>query len=33
MEAGIEQLGRGTADSVDQFIVVIEPGARQHSGL
>lgn len=28
MEAGIEHLGRGTADSVDQFIVVIEPGAR-----
>lgn len=28
MEAGLEHLGRGTADSVDQFIVVIEPGAR-----
>jgi CO dehydrogenase maturation factor len=28
MEAGIEHLGRGTAGSVDQFIVVIEPGAR-----
>jgi CO dehydrogenase maturation factor len=28
MEAGIEHLGRGTASSVDQFIVVIEPGAR-----
>lgn len=28
MEAGIEHLGRGTAGSVDEFIVVIEPGAR-----
>ena len=28
MEAGLEHLGRGTADSMDQFIVVIEPGAR-----
>lgn len=28
MEAGIEHLGRGTAENVDQFIVVIEPGAR-----
>ena len=28
MEAGIEHLGRGTADFVDMFIVVIEPGAR-----
>ncbi len=28
MEAGIEHLGRGTAESVDEFIVVIEPGAR-----
>ncbi len=28
MEAGIEHLARGTADSVDAFIVVIEPGAR-----
>ncbi len=28
MEAGIEHLGRGTAGSVDQFVVVIEPGAR-----
>ena len=28
MEAGLEHLGRGTADSVDRFIVVIEPGAR-----
>ncbi|MDR2519584.1 MAG: AAA family ATPase, partial [Eubacteriaceae bacterium] len=28
MEAGIEHLGRGTASSVDQFIVVIEPGSR-----
>ena len=28
MEAGIEHLTRGTADSVDAFIVVIEPGQR-----
>ena len=28
MEAGLEHLGRGTASSMDQFIVVIEPGAR-----
>lgn len=28
MEAGIEHLGRGTAQGVDQFIVVIEPGSR-----
>ena len=28
MEAGIEHLGRGTAESVDAFIVVVEPGAR-----
>lgn len=28
MEAGLEHLGRGTAASMDQFIVVIEPGAR-----
>jgi len=28
MEAGLEHLGRGTADMVDRFIVVIEPGAR-----
>ncbi|MBQ4257866.1 MAG: AAA family ATPase [Clostridia bacterium] len=28
MEAGLEHLGRGTADSMDQFIVVVEPGAR-----
>ncbi len=28
MEAGLEHLGRGTADSMDQFVVVIEPGAR-----
>ena len=26
MEAGIEHLGRGTAESVDAFIVVVEPG-------
>ena len=28
MEAGLEDLGRGTAGNMDQFIVVIEPGAR-----
>jgi len=28
MEAGLEHLGRGTADFVDRFIVVVETGAR-----
>lgn len=28
MDAGIEHLGRATADSVDAFIVVVEPGQR-----
>lgn len=28
MEAGLEHLGRGTAGNMEQFIVVIEPGAR-----
>lgn len=28
MEAGLEHLGRGTAENMEQFIVVIEPGAR-----
>jgi CO dehydrogenase maturation factor len=28
MEAGIEHLGRGTAENVDVFVVVVEPGAR-----
>jgi CO dehydrogenase maturation factor len=28
MEAGIEHLTRGTAESVDAFIVVVEPGKR-----
>ena len=28
MEAGLEHLGRGTAANMEQFIVVIEPGAR-----
>ncbi|MBI5231102.1 MAG: AAA family ATPase [Coriobacteriales bacterium] len=28
MEAGIEHLGRGTAESVDLFIVVVEPSMR-----
>jgi CO dehydrogenase maturation factor len=28
MEAGIEHLGRGTAQGVDVFVVVIEPGIR-----
>ena len=27
MEAGLEHLGRGTAANMDQFVVVIEPGA------
>ncbi|MBI5102289.1 MAG: AAA family ATPase [Nitrospirae bacterium] len=28
MEAGVEHLTRGTADSVDAFVVVVEPGQR-----
>lgn len=28
MEAGIEHLGRGTAEAVDALIVVVEPGSR-----
>lgn len=28
MEAGIEHLGRGTAEAVDAFVVVVEPGGR-----
>ena len=28
MEAGLEHLGRGTTEGMDQFIVVIEPGTR-----
>ena len=28
MEAGLEHLGRGTTSGMDEFIVVIEPGAR-----
>lgn len=28
MEAGLEHLARGTTDLMDQFIVVVEPGAR-----
>lgn len=28
MEAGVEHLGRGTADSVDLLIIVVEPGRR-----
>ncbi|MFH1485164.1 MAG: carbon monoxide dehydrogenase accessory protein CooC [Chloroflexota bacterium] len=28
MDAGVEHLGRGTAGSVDAFIVVVEPGRR-----
>lgn len=28
MEAGIEHLGRGTAEAVDTLIVVVEPGGR-----
>ena len=28
MEAGLEHLGRGTADFMDMFVIVVEPGAR-----
>ena len=28
MEAGLEHLGRGTTEGMDQFVVVVEPGAR-----
>jgi CO dehydrogenase maturation factor len=28
MEAGVEHLGRGTAGSVDAFVIVVEPGLR-----
>jgi len=28
MEAGLEHLGRGTAQAVDAFIIVVEPGKR-----
>ncbi|WP_425057885.1 hypothetical protein [Sporomusa carbonis] len=28
MEAGLEHLGRGTAQGVDAFIIVVEPGQR-----
>ncbi|MGB6063602.1 MAG: carbon monoxide dehydrogenase accessory protein CooC [Desulfomonilaceae bacterium] len=28
MEAGIEHLGRGTAQGVDRFVIVVEPGRR-----
>jgi len=28
MEAGIEHLGRGTAEGVDALIIVVEPGTR-----
>ncbi|MFC2058163.1 AAA family ATPase [Chloroflexota bacterium] len=28
MDAGVEHIGRGTAESVDAFIVVVEPGRR-----
>lgn len=31
MEAGVEHLGRATAQSVDAFIVVVEPGQRSLS--
>jgi len=31
MEAGIEHLGRATADAVDAFIIVVEPGRRSLS--
>lgn len=28
MDAGVENLGRGTAKAVDAFIIVVEPGQR-----
>jgi CO dehydrogenase maturation factor len=28
MEAGIEHLGRATAETIDQMLIVVEPGAR-----
>ena len=28
MDAGLEHMGRGTTEGMDQFIVVIEPGSR-----
>jgi CO dehydrogenase maturation factor len=28
MDAGVEHLGRGTAQGVDAFIIVVEPGQR-----
>ncbi len=28
MEAGVEHLGRGTAEAVDAFLIVVEPGRR-----
>jgi CO dehydrogenase maturation factor len=28
MEAGLEHLGRGTAEMMDRFIVIVEPGER-----
>ena len=28
MEAGLEHLGRGTTEGMDQFVVLVEPGAR-----
>jgi CO dehydrogenase maturation factor len=31
MEAGLEHLGRGTAEGVDAFIIVVEPGQRSLS--
>jgi CO dehydrogenase maturation factor len=31
MEAGVEHLGRATADAVDAFIIVVEPGRRSLS--
>lgn len=31
MEAGIEHLGRATADAVDAFLIVVEPGRRSLS--
>ncbi len=31
MEAGVEHLGRATAQAVDQLIVVVEPGKRSNT--
>ena len=33
MEAGLEHMGRGTTEGMDQFIVVIEPGCKKCTDL